>query len=180
MPYSFRSEQWLPYPVDTVFAFFADPENLPALILPGQRARIDRLTLVPPPNRATAASNIAGAGTRLTLSFRPLLRLPLRVSWEAEITEFAWNDHFSDRQVHGPFAYWRHNHRTRMLDRNGLGVTILIDEIEYELPLGLLGRLAHSLFVRRQIESAFAFRREQIVRTLAQIPQPVRPQSRAG
>ena len=29
MGYTFQTEQWLPYPVEDVFALFADPRNLP-------------------------------------------------------------------------------------------------------------------------------------------------------
>jgi ligand-binding SRPBCC domain-containing protein len=32
------------------------------------------------------------------------------------------------------------------------------DRVEYELPLGLLGRLAHRLLVRRQLEGIFRHR----------------------
>ena len=32
MHHTFTSEQWLPYPVEPVFAFFANPENLPRLM----------------------------------------------------------------------------------------------------------------------------------------------------
>ena len=45
---------------------------------------------------------------------------------------------------------------------------MLTDEIEYDLPLGPLGSIARALFVRKQIEKTFSFRREQVVRALAQ------------
>ena len=174
MPYSFRSEQWLPYPVDTVFAFLADPANLPALMPEWQRSRLVEVSLVPPRRAAGAADSAkaAGAGTRLVLSLRPIPHLPIRVRWHAEIVEFAWNDRFSDRQISGPFAWWEHHHRVRALDNNGVGVTILTDEIEYEMPFGALGRLAHSMFVRQRIEEAFNFRHAQIAAALALASRP--------
>ena len=36
------------------------------------------------------------------------------------------------------------------------------DEVEYELPFGPLGRLAHSLRVRRQLEEIFTYRRRAV------------------
>jgi ligand-binding SRPBCC domain-containing protein len=181
MPYSFRSEQWLPYPVETVFAFFADPENLPALLPPWQHARLESMTLLSPQRaNGKTPSNAAGAGSRITLSLRSLPFLPIRVRWDAEITQFEANHSFSDRQIRGPFASWQHNHRFLSLDRNGPSVTVLTDEIEYDLPLGPLGNIAHALFVRKQIESTFAFRREQVVKALTPAPHPVRQESRAG
>jgi ligand-binding SRPBCC domain-containing protein len=169
MPYSFRSEQWLPYPVETVFAFFADPENLPALLPPWQHARLESVTLVAPPRtNGKGLSNAAGAGSRIKLSLRSLPFLPIRTSWDAEIVQFEANHSFCDRQLRGPFTYWQHNHRFLSLDRNGPSVTVLTDEIEYDLPLGPLGSIARALFVRKQIEKTFSFRREQVVRALAQ------------
>lgn len=182
MPYSFRSEQWLPYPVETVFAFFADPENLPAVLPPRQRARIERVTLVPPPrvNGVKTSSAAAGTGSRIVLSLRPLPWIPIRVRWHAEITQFDANRSFCDRQLRGPFAYWQHSHRVRALDRNG--PTVLTDEVEYDLPLGFLGHMAHALFVQKQIEAAFAYRREKTLETLARATsapaQPAKPSTK--
>ncbi len=169
MPYSFRSEQWLPYPVETVFAFFADPENLPALLPPWQHARLESVMLVAPQRaNSKALSKAAGAGSRITLSLRSVPPLPIRTRWDAEIVQFETNHSFCDRQLRGPFTFWQHNHRFLSLDRTGPGVTVLTDEIEYDLPLGPLGNIAHALFVRKQIEKTFAFRREQVVKALAQ------------
>ncbi len=108
MRLSFHAEQWLAYPVPLVFAYLANPGNLPRLMPVWQRARIDKAGIVPAPEPASshlAATVAAGAGTRLTLSFRPFPFSPMRATWEAEITEFEWNDHFCDRQLRGPFAY---------------------------------------------------------------------------
>src|SRR3954451_16784048 len=43
MRFSFTSEQWVPFPLARVFAFFADPLNLPRLMPAWQDARIDRM-----------------------------------------------------------------------------------------------------------------------------------------
>ncbi len=40
MRHTFQTEQWLPFPVELVFAFFAYPENLPRLMPAWQKARI--------------------------------------------------------------------------------------------------------------------------------------------
>jgi len=168
MRYTFQSEQWLPYSVDLVFAFFANPENLPRLMPKWQNARIEEATFVPPPPHPLSAttshrSMLAGAGTKLTISFRPFPHSPIRIPWEAEISEFIWNDHFCDRQLRGPFSYWRHCHHlqpeTRTTD-TGLPVsgTRLRDQVEYELPLGKLGEIANSILVRRQLKSTFKYR----------------------
>lgn len=170
MRYTYHSEQWLPYPVEVVFAFFSNPENLPRLMPPWQKARIEEASCQPPPPRPptprtlrSLPSVVAGAGSRLTLSFRPFPYSPIRVSWEAEINDFVWNHSFSDVQLRGPFASWSHSHRVEPESRaNEAGVslngTLLRDDLEYEMPLGKLGELAKR-FIAPQIRSTFAYRR---------------------
>jgi len=178
MRHSFEAEQWLPYPVEVVFALFANPENLPRLMPAWQRARIEEASFAPPPPRPAAAdpslrirSIAAGPGTRITLSFRPFPFSPIRVPWEAEIAEFLWNDHFCDTQLRGPFAYWRHCHRVHPETRTTelgepLTGTLLHDQVEYEMHFGALGELAHRLFAERQIRKIFAFRKQRTAELL--------------
>ena len=185
MRHTFQTEQWLPYPVELVFAFFAYPENLPRLMPAWQKARIEEAAFAPPPPRPVAAdpalrfkSIAAGAGTKMTLSFKPFPYCPVRIPWEAEITEFVWNEHFCDLQLRGPFAYWNHCHRvhpeTRASEAGELTHgTLVRDVVEYEMHLGPLGCLAHSVFVRRQLSTAFDYRRQRTVELLPRMAQAV-------
>ena len=50
----FETDQWVPFPVELVFAFFANPSNLPHLVPAKQKARIEDLRLQPPPPRPVA------------------------------------------------------------------------------------------------------------------------------
>lgn len=163
---TFHAEQWLPVPVERVFAFFADPANLPRLMPAWQQARIDEASIVPPPPRPSNAghgsSGLAGAGTLLTLSFRPFPLSPVRLRWQAEIDSFVWNQHFSDTQLHGPFARWHHTHAVTSearVSESGVSIpgTLLEDDVEYELPLGRLGRVVHPL-IAVQMRQTFAYR----------------------
>jgi len=168
MRHIYQSEQWLPYPVDLVFVFFSNPENLPRLMPPWQKARIEEAVLTAPPSPPTPDRSIrfqsvsADVGSRITLSFKPFPYAPIRIPWEAEITEFVWNDHFCDHQRRGPFAYWHHCHSLRSETRTNSGTstpgTLLRDEVKYEPPLGRLGDLANRLFITRQLRSTFAYR----------------------
>ena len=162
MRHIFQAEQWVPFPVDHVFAFFANPENLPRLMPSWQSARIEEASFAPPPPKRSSDAiypgTAAGAGTRMTLSFRPVPLSPIRVPWDAEITEFVWNSHFCDVQHRGPFAYWRHCHRLFAETRNDTPGTLLRDHVEYELPLGSLGELAEKLFIPAQFRYLFNFR----------------------
>lgn len=176
MRHIYTAEQWLPYPIERVFAFFADPENLPRLMPAWQKARIEEAVFAPPPALPPSSAPripgvAAGAGTRMTISFRPFPFSPVRVPWDAEITEFTWFEHFCDVQHRGPFAYWRHCHRLSPESRNDTQGSLLRDVVEYELPLGALGDLANTLFVSRQMRSIFAYRQK---RTTELLPRTVR------
>lgn len=170
MRHTFKTEQWVPYPVERVFSFFADPGNLPKLMPRWQQARIDRCNLVePPPSPGLSQEKAivaAGSGTAMTISFRALPFLPLRMKWEASIVDFEWNHHFCDEQPKGPFAYWRHCHGVLTEARAGEAGTLVVDDLVYELPLGILAEPAHAIFVRRQIERIFAYRQQQLLQLL--------------
>ena len=164
MHHTFTAEQWLPFPVEQVFAFFANPENLPRLMPSWQKARIEEASFAPPPPRPPGlriGGVAAGAGTRMTISFRPFPLSPIRVPWDAEIDEFVWNEHFCDTQHRGPFAFWHHCHRLTEETRNDQPGTLIRDEVEYEMKLGALGELAQRLFVNRQFSYIFNYRHQR-------------------
>jgi ligand-binding SRPBCC domain-containing protein len=169
----FETDQWVPFPVELVFAFFANPSNLPHLMPPKQKVRIEDLRLQPPPARPVAAdpsrrfrSIAAGQASEILISFRPARWIPQRVSWLARIVEFEWNSHFVDEQVRGPFKSFRHRHGVLAKARDGVEGTEVSDAIEYAVPGAALGRLAEGL-VRAQMEQAFAFRQKRLPEILA-------------
>jgi ligand-binding SRPBCC domain-containing protein len=171
MRYSYHTEQWLPYPTERIFDFFSNPDNLPLLMRPWQKARIDAKTIVPPVGGGTGAqSQAAGSGSRITLSFLPLPFSPYRMRWVAEIVQFKWNERFCDRQLTGPFAYWNHCHYIQAVAQSGVHGTLISDDLEYELPDVFLVPLAHRLFLRGELERTFSFRQQQVSRILAQSP----------
>lgn len=173
MPETLRTSQWTAFPVELVFAVFANPGNLPHLCPQWQRARIESSQLIAPPARPVAPdpalrfqSPAAGEGSEMAISFRPIARVPLRVGWVARITEFAWNSHFCDEQIHGPFASWKHRHGISAEVREGVNGTFISEEVEYRLPMGPLGDAADAMFVRRQMEATFAYRQGRLEQIL--------------
>lgn len=178
MHHHFQAEQWVAYPIDLVFAFFSNPENLPRLMPGWQKARIEEASFTPPPARPAGARRFpgiaAGAGTRMTISFRPFPLAPVRVPWDAEITEFTWNEHFCDVQHRGPFAFWRHCHRLSEETREGQPGTLLRDQVEYEMKFGALGELAGRIGANAQFRSIFAFRHKRTAELLPLLAQAAR------
>jgi ligand-binding SRPBCC domain-containing protein len=177
-PHTFETEQWLPYPVEIVFAFFAMPENLPRIMPRWQKARIEEANFVPPPPRPRSSIGLksfaAGEGTRLSVSFRPFPLCPIRIPWHARITHFDWNNSFCDEQEQGPFAYWNHCHRVREEEQNGVPGTRVTDSVEYALPFGALGQLANTLIVARQMRSTFKYRHKATLLWLERVAAPYR------
>lgn len=178
MRHRFRTTQWLPHTVESVFAFFANPANLPKLHPDWQQARIDEIELHPASRKSGSSSEAtiaAGRGTRLALSFRPTPLSPVRVSWVALIEDFHWNERYCDRQIEGPFRYWRQCHRVQewQSERTGEHGTLLIDTIEYELPFGRFGHLANRFAVRKMLEGLFEHRHRRAEELLREINEGV-------
>jgi ligand-binding SRPBCC domain-containing protein len=173
MPETLHTSQWTPFPVELVFAFFANPGNLPHLMPKWRQARVESSRLIAPAPRPVASdpalrfqSPAAGANSEIAISFRPIPGLPFRIGWLGRITEFEWNNYFCDEQLNGPFASWKHCHRIAGESEDGIAGTRVTDEVEYALPLGALGSLGNALLVRRQMEALFAYRQQRLAEIL--------------
>ncbi len=87
--------------------------------------------------------------------------LPLR--WVSRIALWEPGQTFVDVQVRGPYRVWRHRHEFERVGR----ATLVRDQVEYALPLGPLGELAHVAFVERDLARIFDYRRAAVARLLA-------------
>jgi ligand-binding SRPBCC domain-containing protein len=169
----FETSDWVPYPVELVFAFFANPSNLPHLMPPEVQARVEDVRLQPPPPRPVAAdparrfrSVAAGVGSEVLISFYPIKWLPQRVSWTAQIVEFAWNSHFIDEQVRGPFGAFRHRHGIVTEIRDGVEGTQVTDSIDYAMPNAIFGDFA-ARAVLKQLARSFEYRQKRLPEILS-------------
>ena len=142
--HTLKREQWLPRPVEEVFAFFSEAGNLEQITPPWLRFRI----LTPGPIRIAVGTRI-----RYRLSWRGV---PL--SWTTEIRRWDPPRCFADVQLRGPFRLWHHTHRFEPYQ----GGTRMTDVVRYRLPLGIIGEAVHLLKVRRDLESIFDYRFRRI------------------
>jgi ligand-binding SRPBCC domain-containing protein len=161
--------------VELVFAFFANPANLPHLMPPALQTRVEDARIASAPPRPLASdperrfqSVAAGVGSEILISFLPIPWVPRRVSWMARIVEFEWNSHFTDEQARGPFRLFRHRHGIAAEMRDSIEGTLVSDEIEFALPFGLAGRAA-GLAVRWQLQGSFAHRQKRLPQILAAV-----------
>lgn len=127
-------------PPERVFAFHERSDALERLTPPFADARVIQKT----PGLQV--------GARVVLEMRIG---PLKQRWIAEHTAYEEGRMFQDKQVSGPFAKWLHTHR---MEPDGEGGSWLIDHVDYELPLGALGRLFGGAFVRMRLSQMFEFR----------------------
>ena len=161
---SFTTEQWVPFPVQRVFAFFADPRNLPRLLPPWQDARIDSMELQTP--GGYDISRVAARGSRILLSFRPLPFSPIRLRWLALIDEYVVDHHFCDLQVTGPFRYWRHCHLVNAEIHGEVAGTRVTDVVDYAWPGGSAGSAIDLLGGRLLMRQIFRSRQRRFLRLL--------------
>ncbi len=99
-----------------------------------------------------ADDSVMNEGQVIEYIVKPLFKIPLR--WKTKILDVAKPDSFKDIQLSGPYRVWEHSHRFVPVE----GGVRMIDEVNYQLPAGLLGRLMHRLFIKNRIEFIFDYR----------------------
>ncbi len=86
----------------------------------------------------------------------------LPMHWKTLITEYEPPYLFVDEQAEGPYSLWRHRHT---FEETAEG-TKVGDHVEYALPFGKLGEIAHTLAVKKQLAGIFQFRQREIGKLL--------------
>ena len=127
---------------EAVFAFHESPGALERLTPPWEHVEVlEKGDSILPGNRVIFRVKVG----------------PLSMVCEAEHTEYEKNRMFADRQVRGPFSKWYHRHLV-FEDENG--GAILRDEIEYEPPLGWIGKMLGGGILEAKLQKLFDFRHE--------------------
>ena len=131
--------------LEETFAFFADAANL------------ERLT--PPWLRFTIKTPLPiGMGEGTEIDYRIELRgLPL--PWRSRIDVWEPGVRFVDRQLIGPYRWWRHEHRFAAFAKG----TLVEDHVEYLPRL----RCLSARMVERDLARIFAFRQQALKQILA-------------
>jgi ligand-binding SRPBCC domain-containing protein len=137
-----------PLPMTEVFAFFEDARNLGRITPPWLNFKI-----VNPEGIRMKA----GAEINYVIGW-----MGLPIKWKTIIKDYEPPHLFIDEQASGPYSLWHHEHT---FEDTGAGVVIR-DQVDYRLPLGVLGRVAHALMVKRQLLEIFRYRQATIARIL--------------
>lgn len=139
--YQYKSEQNLPIDMDTAWAFLSDPKNLKTITPDYMGFDI-----------ISGADRKMFSGQIIQYILTPILGIPFR--WVTEITHVVQGRYFVDEQRFGPYTFWHHKHFIEPIE----GGVKMIDVVDYKLPLGVLGRFAHWLFVSKKVKEIFEYR----------------------
>jgi ligand-binding SRPBCC domain-containing protein len=142
--YSLKRVQTLPVSLEEAWAFFSNPANLKVITPPYMGFEVT--------SDPDFSQREMYAGQVITYTVKPVLGIPL--FWMTEITHVEKNAFFVDEQRVGPYSLWHHQHHFKVVE----GGVEMTDLVHYRVPLGWLGDLANSLFVRRQLKSIFDYR----------------------
>jgi ligand-binding SRPBCC domain-containing protein len=143
--YTLEAEQLLPITPERAWQFLSDPKNL---------------AVITPPDMGFHITGFDGKpmypGQIITYTVKGLPFVPM--TWVTEITHVKEGAYFVDEQRFGPYAMWHHKHHIEAVP----GGVKMSDLIHYALPMGPLGSLAHSLFIKKRLGQIFSFRERKL------------------
>ena len=131
--------------ISTVFDFFSKPKNLSVITPPAMKFKI----LTPSP-----IDMKEGALIDYTVS---IMFIPIR--WRTLITKFSPPNLFIDQQIKGPYSMWHHTH---IFEKISEDETLIKDKVVYGVPFGIIGRLVHYLYIKRDLKKIFTYRKNKI------------------
>lgn len=151
--YQILSEQYLKASPDDAWAFLSDPRNLGRITPEHMKFEI-----------LSGADRAMFPGQIIRYKVSPLPGV--RTSWVTEITHVREGEYFVDEQRFGPYRLWHHKHFIAPVE----GGVLMKDVVDYMLPLGILGSLAHSLLIRKQLFGIFKFREAALEKRFGALP----------
>ena len=150
--YTFHRKQILPISVEKAWEFLSNPANLKTIT--PKYMSFDILSGNEKPMYA---------GQIIQYIVTPILGI--RTKWVTEITHVKKNEYFVDEQRFGPYALWHHKHFINEIE----GGVEMEDIIDYKIPLGLLGQIAHPILVKPKLEEIFAYRQTKLIKLFGEL-----------
>lgn len=144
--YQLYSKQSFPISKKEAWDFLSDPKNL-KVITPKHMGF----------NILSGADRPMFAGQIIQYRVSPLPGFSTK--WVTEITHVNEGEYFVDEQRFGPYALWHHKHFLKSVT----GGVEMEDVIDYKLPFGILGQMAHPILVKKQLKQIFSFREQKLI-----------------
>lgn len=139
--YTLERTQRIPISLEEAWNFFQNPGNL-SKITPSEMG-FETLSEVP---------EKMYPGLFIHYKVSPLFGI--KMNWTTEITYVQEPNYFVDEQRVGPYAIWHHEHHFKEIE----GGVEMLDRVNYKIPLGILGKIAHPIIVRSKLEEIFEYR----------------------
>lgn len=143
--YQLKSKQYLPIGPSEAWDFLSNPANL-KVITPEQMGF----------NILDGADKKMFPGQIIQYMVKPFPGYSTK--WVTEITHVQAGSYFVDEQRFGPYTLWHHKHFISEIP----GGVLMEDIIDYKLPFGILGRMAHPFLVKRQLRQIFMHREQKL------------------
>jgi ligand-binding SRPBCC domain-containing protein len=145
--YRLKTVQKLPITLEEAWDYFSSPKNLKNITPEYMNFKIK--------NEEELGKMYPGQIIEYTVE--PLLGIPL--TWVTEITHVEELKYFVDEQRFGPYSLWHHKH---FFEKTKGGV-LMTDIVDYKLPMGFLGNIAHVIFVKKQLKGIFDYRFKTLI-----------------
>lgn len=139
--YNLKQFQIINRPIEEVFKFFSDAKNLEKITPEVLNFKILKMS-----------TDKVQEGSVIDYQLK-LHGIPL--SWKTIITEWEDNAKFVDYQESGPYKVWYHRHLFFRINENE---TLMVDDVDFVLPLGALGRFFAGWYVKADVSKIFKFR----------------------
>lgn len=143
--YQIKIKQNLPISVDKAWEFLSNPKNLKEITPKYMNFRI-----------LSGADRSIFAGQIIQYKVTPMLGISTK--WVTEITHVKDKEYFVDEQRFGPYALWHHKHFIKKID----GGVEMEDIIDYKIPFGIIGQIAHPIIVKNKLKQIFKFRENKL------------------
>ena len=143
--YTLERTQRIPISLEEAWQFFQNPSNL-SKITPTEMG-FQILSEVP---------DQMYSGLFIHYKVTPLLGI--RMNWTTEITHVKRPHYFVDEQRVGPYRIWHHEHHFKEIN----GGVEMLDRVNYQLPLGAIGKMIHPLIVKKKLNEIFNHRIKQV------------------
>ena len=140
--YQFTSVQYLNSDIKSVWDFASSPKNLKKITPDYMLFNI-------------TSDNQEKMYPGMIISYHVAPILGIKLNWVTEITHVVENKIFVDEHRIGPYALWHHQHFFEV-EEDRVKMT---DIVTYKPPFGYIGRIANTLFIRKQIQAIFQYRK---------------------
>ncbi len=140
---TFEKTRSMPVSADELYRWHMQPGAFDALIPPWQNVEV------------LERPDMLEEGARLVMKIYFLG--PIGMQWVALHRDFIEGRQFVDEQLEGPFAEWVHTHRFEPESETS---SVLHDHVEYEPPMGALGRTLGRPVIERMLDRMFEYRHD--------------------